>query len=81
MCVSLKIAGQNLRAEWTITMLNRGSLGRIDIPRPDTGVISVVLDTVGHLGLGIGSLCLSFVLFIVSLFSVSKALGNQILIL
>jgi hypothetical protein len=37
-------------------MLNRGSRVEIDIPRPETGVISVVaLDTVGQSGLGIGS--------------------------
>lgn len=41
-------------------ILNRGSLGKIDILRPDTGVLSVVvLDVVGLSGLGIGLLCLS----------------------
>jgi hypothetical protein len=34
-------------------MLNRGSLGKIDIPRPDIGVISVVmLDARGSLQTG-----------------------------
>lgn len=38
---TMRGTGDTLTGPWT--MLNRGSLGRIDIPRPDTGVISVVM--------------------------------------
>jgi hypothetical protein len=64
-------------------MLNRGSLGKIDIPRPDTGVISVViLDARGSVQTGDWiTLLLILVLFYqVSLLpvSLSWASGNSI---